>query len=76
MKKFFKYLFDGILSTLVIILITIIIWAFITLACVIVVGSTPVWIVVLSRLAAKAKSLKDMASSTLDELERILDDAK
>jgi hypothetical protein len=76
MKKFFKCLFDGVLAAIVIVLITIIIWAFLTLTAVVVVGSTPIWIILLARLASKVSSLKEFTLESLDKLEEVIDNAK
>jgi len=76
MKKFFKCLFDGIWVTAVLVLISVIVWAFLTLTTVVVVGLSPIWFIILSVVAAKVSSFKDVATKTLDELERVLDNVK
>lgn len=74
MKKFLKCLWGGLVSTLTLLLLALVIWAFLTLAVVVVVVFSPVLFVLFVHLSYKATSFIDIVKEVIAELEKEKDD--
>ena len=78
--KHLKRFWRGVLVTIVTVLLAITIWAFLTLAVVLVVVTSPVILILAIhgsyKLASVKDSVKDATKSFLDQLEEALDSAE
>ena len=74
MKKFLKCLWGGLVSTLTLLLLALVIWAFLTLSVTIVVVFSPVLFVLFVHWAYKARSFIDFIKEVIAELEKEKDD--
>ena len=74
--KHLKRFWRGFLLTIITVLLAITIWAFLTLAVVIVVVCSPVILILAIHGSYKLASVKDVAKSFLDQIEEALDNAE
>lgn len=72
MRRFFRCLVDGVLATVGLVLFTVVLWAFLTLGAVVIVGFSPIWAILIVRAAQKVSSLKDEAAKALNALEEVV----
>ncbi len=74
--KHLKRFWRGLLITIVTVLLAVAIWAFLTLAVVLVVVASPMILILAIHGSYKLATIKDTAKSFLDHLEEALDNAE
>jgi cobalamin biosynthesis protein CobD/CbiB len=76
MKNFIKRFWSGFLATVVMVTIAVVVWAFCTVATLVVVVFSPVILILAVHGSYKVTSVSTVAKKFLDDLEGVLDNAE